>query len=57
MKYTVTFMLYYEYNDIEADDECEAKCKAEQQFKEDMSYPVARSYYDDVEVCIAEGEE
>ena len=49
MKYTVTFVQYYTYK-IEADDEDEAFDEAYDEFTSDMRRPIARIWYDDIEV-------
>ena len=49
MKYTVTFTQYWSY-DVDAKTAKEAEDLAYEKFKADMSYPVANTVYDDVEV-------
>lgn len=55
-RYDVRFTQFYEYLDIEAEDEDEAVEIAEKEFKADMYRPIARPDYDEVEIA-EEGEE
>lgn len=49
MKYKVQFTQYYSY-EVEAKDEDTAFEEAYKEFCSDMCYPVARTYYDEVEI-------
>lgn len=55
-RYTVTFSQYSVYN-VEASDEDEAEDIAYEMFKADMRVPIARTYYDEVEIECDEEEE
>ena len=51
-KYNVTYTQYYAYT-VEAEDEDEAESLAYDMFKADMRYPVANTFYDEVEIeCV-----
>lgn len=51
-KYNVVYTQYYSYT-VEADNEDEAEDLAHDMFKSDMRYPVANTFYDDVEIeCV-----
>ena len=56
MKYYVSFIQYHNY-EVEADNESEAENKAYNQFANDMRYPVAQTWYDDVEIDCDEEDE
>lgn len=47
--YNVTYIQYYHYT-VEADCEDEAESLAYDMFKSDMMYPVANTFYDDIEI-------
>ena len=49
MKYTVTFVKYYDY-EIEANNENEAMDKAYEEYCNSMHSPIADTTYDDVEI-------
>ena len=49
MKYKVTFVQYHEYY-VEAEDETEAEDIAYKEFQTDMRRPVAKTWWDDIEV-------
>lgn len=49
MKYTVTFVKYYDY-EIEANNENEAMDKAHEEYCNSMRSPIADTTYDDVEI-------
>ncbi len=54
--YDVRFIQFWEYTEIEAEDEHEAVEIAEKEFKTDMYRPIAHPEYDEVEIAEA-GEE
>lgn len=55
--YTVTFTQYHTY-EVEAEDEWEARDKAQREFESDMYSLIANPYYDEIEVqCDEEDEE
>lgn len=54
--YDVRFIQFWEYIEIEAEDEHEAVEIAEKEFKADMYRPIAHPNYDEVEIAEA-GEE
>lgn len=54
--YNVRFTQFWEYIEIEAEDEHEAVEIAEKEFKADMYRPIAHTDYEEVEVAEA-GEE
>lgn len=57
MDYTVTFVKYYTYK-VCADDEDEAFNRAHDEFLSDMYYPMADTWYDDVDIeCDEEDED
>ena len=56
MKYYVTFIQNHNY-EVEADSESEAENKAYKEFASDMRYPVAHTWYDEVEIDCDEEEE
>lgn len=47
--YNVTYTQYYSYT-VEADSEDEAESLAYDMFESDMRYPIANTFYDDVEI-------
>lgn len=56
MKYYVTFIQNHNY-EVDANSESEAERKAYKAFQSDMRYPVARTWYDEVEIDCDEEEE
>ena len=51
-KYNVIYTQYYAYT-VEADNEDEAESLAYDMFEADMRYPVANTFYDDIEIeCV-----
>ena len=54
--YTVTFIQYHTY-EVVAENEYEAENKAYKEFDSDMHYPVANTFYDDVEIECNEEDE
>ena len=51
-KYNITYVQYHSYT-IEADNEDEAERLAYKEFESDMRYPVASTYYDNIEIeCV-----
>ena len=56
-EYNVTFTRYYDYT-VEAENEDEARSKAEKQFDRDQSYPVCVKGYDDCDIeCLDDEDE
>lgn len=55
-RYIVTFVQYHTY-EVEAEDEHEAENKAYKEFESDMYYPMANTFYDDVEIECDEEDE
>lgn len=50
--YNVTYIQYHSYT-VEADNEDEAESLAYDMFESDMRYPVANTFYDDIEIeCV-----
>lgn len=56
MRYYVTFIQNHNY-EVEANSESEAESKAYKEFASDMRYPVAHTWYDEVEIDYDEEEE
>ena len=57
MEYTVTFVQYHTYT-VDAEDEDDALSEAYKEFQREMYYPVANTWYDDVEIkCEDEDED
>jgi hypothetical protein len=56
MRYRVTFTQYYEY-EVEAETDDEAEEIAFEDFEAAMRSPIARLYYDDVEIDPLDDEE
>ena len=51
-KYNVVYTQYYAYT-VEADSEDEAESLAYDMFESDMRYPVANTFYDELEIeCV-----
>lgn len=51
-KYNVIYTQYYAYT-VEADSEGEAESLAYDMFEADMKYPVANTFYDNIEIeCV-----
>lgn len=56
MTYTVTFVQNHTY-EVEANSESEAESIAYKEFANNMRYPVARTWYDEVEIECDEEED
>ena len=55
-RYTVTFTQHYTY-EIEAENEDAAENEAYEEFESDMRYPVAHTFYDEIEIKCNEEDE